>query len=72
MSQRIPLQHQGSTFRNSKELSIGQPVLDVFLNRNRIATVVKRYPVSVRLSYVDAKGRVIEYTESLRNLRRVK
>lgn len=71
LESETPLEHQGQDFTNSKQLSIGQKVLDIFLGRNRVATVVKRYPVSVRLAYVDGQGRTIEYTESLRNLRRV-
>lgn len=67
----IPAQHQGIDFKNSKELEIGMKVLDVFLNRNRVATVIKRYPVSVRLAYTDGNGRLCTYTESLRNLRRL-
>jgi hypothetical protein len=67
----IPLEHQGEVFQNSKQLTNGMKVLDIFLGRNRIVTVVKRYKISVRLSYVDAQGRVCEYVESLRNLRRL-
>jgi hypothetical protein len=67
----IPTEHQGVDFKNSKELEIGQRVLDVFLNRNRIATVIKRYPVSVKLAYTDNSGHLCTYTESLRNLRRL-
>lgn len=71
MATEIPKEHQGEIFRNSKELNIGDQVLDIFLNRNRIATVIKRYPVSVKLAYTDAQGRLCTYVESLRNLRRI-
>lgn len=69
--QSIPTQHQGPDFTNSKQLEIGQKVLDIFLNRNRIATVIKRYPVSVKLAYTDGSGQLCTYVESLRNLRRL-
>jgi hypothetical protein len=69
--QTIPKEHQGETFKNSKELGIGDRVLDVFLNRDRVVTVVKRHKISVLLSYVDERGNTVTYVESLRNLRRV-
>lgn len=67
----IPKEHQGEDFQNSKQIKKGEQVIDTFLNRNRICTVVRRHPVSVRLRYTDAQGKVQEYTESLRNIRRI-
>jgi hypothetical protein len=66
----IPLQHQGQVFTNSKQLAIGQTVVDTFLGWNRICEVVKRYRISVLLSYVDGAGKRSEYVQSLRHLRR--
>lgn len=67
----IPLQHQGPDFKSPKELSTGQRVLNLFYGRERVVTVVRRYPISVRVSYVDAQGVERVYSESLRNLRRL-
>jgi hypothetical protein len=67
----IAKEHQGEDFQNSKQLQKGEQVIDTFLGRNRIATVVRRYPVSVRLRYTDTQGNKVEYTESLRNIRRL-
>jgi hypothetical protein len=67
----IPTQHQGVDFKNSKELEIGQRVLDVWNGRERVATVVKRFKVSVGLAYTDGRGVVCTYVASLRDLRRL-
>lgn len=71
MGKSIPAQHQGPDFTNSKQLEIGQKVLDVWNGRERVATVIKRFKVSVGLEYTDGRGMVCTYVASLRDLRRL-